>query len=153
MQTIRTGTGLYFVNAANGAPAPLPGTTFDQIPGTVNAFGVSADGSALAVATPTVATVATAAGAAAGAPAAAATGNTISFWDPRTGTVKRTVTVPGTPKKAVTTSLALNDDGSMVAAGDWDGHVHLWSTATGSLTATLDTRSGWTIGGAAGGRG
>ncbi|MEV4509072.1 hypothetical protein AB0K00_08980 [Dactylosporangium sp. NPDC049525] len=129
---IHANDGLHFVNAADGKPKPMPGT-LGQLTGIVNAFAVSADGSSLAVATSVGAAERVAA--------------KVSVWDLRAGTVRQTVTIPGALKQATTTSIALNDNGSLLATGDWAGHVHVWDAAAGRLTATLAGQTGWSFGG------
>ncbi|MCU1679024.1 MAG: repeat-containing protein [Frankiales bacterium] len=124
---IRTANGLFFVNATSGAITPIPGTTLDRIAGTINGFAVSADGSTLAYATHVGVTG----------------GSEIVVGKLRPGSGSLAIPVPGAAELAVVTSLALNDDGSMVAAGDWDGHVHLWATADGHPVGTLDTKASW----------
>ncbi|MFC5007664.1 WD40 repeat domain-containing protein [Dactylosporangium cerinum] len=128
---VATAEGLFFLNAVSGAVTPLPGTTVDRIPGSFTSFAVSGDGSKLVVSTGSF----------------GVTAARVSVWDLRTGTAKQAIDVPGGTKESQVASLALNDDGSLVAAGDSSGHIYLWATVDGHPAGTLDTQASWSIGG------
>ncbi|MET7420059.1 hypothetical protein [Dactylosporangium sp. NPDC005555] len=128
---VGTGEGLFFLSTTSGAVSPLPGTAVDRIAGAFSRFAISGDGSKVAAATGTI----------------AADDAKVSIWELRTGTAKLAVDVPGTAKDAQVSSLSLNDDGSLLAAGDSSGHIYLWSTTDGRLAHTLDTLASWSIGG------
>ncbi|HBW18078.1 MAG TPA: hypothetical protein DEH11_03205 [Actinobacteria bacterium] len=127
---VLTSNGLLLLNAATGSRDPMPGTTVTRLPAGV-ALAVSPDAGSLAIATGN--------GIAAGAH--------IGIWNLRTMALERTLTVPGPADIAEAGSLAFNDDGTLLAAGDGGGHVYVWSTVTGQVAATLRNAIGYSIGG------
>ena len=61
--------------------------------------------------------------------------------------LKQTRTVPGSGDATEMDSLALNDNGSLLAGGDAGGHVCIWATAGGRLVRTLRNPIGYVVGG------
>jgi WD domain, G-beta repeat len=127
---VLTSNGLLLLNAATGSRDPMPGTTVTSLPAGV-ALAVSPDAGSLAIATGNGITA----------------GARIGIWNLRTMALERTLTVPGPGEIAEAGSLAFNDDGTLLAAGDGGGHVFVWSTATGQVAATLRNAIGYSIGG------
>ena len=123
-----TSNGLLLLNASSGARDPMPGTAVTRLP----------TGVALAVAPRSLA-IATGTGRYAGAH--------ISIWNLRTMTRERTLTIPGPARIAEADSLAFNDNGTLLAAGDGGGQIFVWRTATGRIAATLRNAVGYRIGG------
>jgi len=127
---VLTGNGLFLLNAATGARDPMPGTSVTSLPSGV-ALAVSRDATSLAIAA--------ANGIAAGA--------RIDIWNLHTMSLERTLTVPGPRAIAEADSLAFNNDGTLLAAGDGGAHVFVWNTRTGRIAATLRNATGYGIGG------
>jgi len=69
-------------------------------------------------------------------------GAPVYVWNLRTMTRERSLMVP---RSDAVNSLAF--DGRLLAAGDTSGHVYVWNTATGRLTATLRNALPHNIGG------
>ena len=127
---VLTGDGLFLLNAATGSRDPIPGTTVTRLPSGV-ALAVSPDAGSLAIATGN----------------GIAAGSHIGIWNLHTMTLERTLAVPGPAEIAEADSLAFNDDGTLLAAGDGGAHVFVWSTVTGRVAATLRNAIGYSIGG------
>jgi WD40 repeat protein len=76
-----------------------------------------------------------------------AAGARIDIWNLHTMSLERTLTVPGPRAIAEADSLAFNNDGTLLAAGDGGAHVFVWNTRTGRIAATLRNATGYGIGG------
>lgn len=63
---------------------------------------------------------------------ASASSNAIKLWNPRTGTLSRTLS-----EHSQVWSLAFNPDGQILASGSQDGTLNLWNWRTGELIRTL----------------
>ena len=79
--------------------------------------------------------------------ASACDDDTVKFWDPATGRLRRTMrgernNVAARGRSYDVEALAFSHDGKQLALGCADGSVELWDPATGEIRATLSGVSG-----------